>query len=147
MNIEITDNPFVIVIDGKERKTCLRSKSFPYLCIKINGKIKSVHRLIAETYIPNPNNLPQVNHINGIKTDNRIENLEWVSFRENQIHKFRVLNYKHKVEKKRILTKKIADEIRKEYSSTNTSQHKLANKYSVSRGTIQQIIENKSYNR
>lgn len=54
----------------------------------VNGKTiyKRAHRLIALTFIPNPLNLPFVNHKNGDKSDNRVQNLEWVTAKENTRH-------------------------------------------------------------
>ncbi len=63
-------------------------KGYLVIDLYINGLRKQYrqHRLIAETFIPNPNNLPQINHIDGDKTNNKVENLEWCTNRVNQLH-------------------------------------------------------------
>ena len=70
--------------NGKKLKPQPNGKG--YLRISIGGKLQFVHRLVAEKYIPNPENKPQVNHKDGNKLNNSVENLEWVSNMENRQH-------------------------------------------------------------
>lgn len=66
-------------VNERIRKTNIHRCGYEKLILTKNNKQKVffIHRLVAEAFIPNPNNLPEVNHINEIKTDNRVENLEW----------------------------------------------------------------------
>ena len=56
--------------------------------IVLNRVSRDIHRLVAKTYIENPNNLPQVNHIDENKLNNDVSNLEWITQKENAIHSY-----------------------------------------------------------
>lgn len=72
----------------KTRKPHLWIRWYNTVGIRVNGKMRTlyVHRLVAETFIPNPLNLPEVNHIDWDKTNNRASNLERVTSSQNALH-------------------------------------------------------------
>ena len=102
---------------GKERILKPQKNTSGYLCVtlcKNNNQCQfEVHRLVAEVFLPNPNNYKEVNHKNEIKTDNRVENLEWCDRKYNQ-------NYGTRTEKcsKKVYQYTLDGKFVKEWKST-----------------------------
>jgi hypothetical protein len=97
--IPLSKRPYYIniertIIDEHFKKISIREDKIGYQHISLHTKSILYHRAIASVFIPNPDNKKEINHKNGIKTDNRIENLEWVTRSENIKHSFDVLKKK-----------------------------------------------------
>lgn len=128
---------------GQDIKIKYKKSGYAFVGLFINGVAKyfHVHRLVAEAFIPNPENKPQVNHVNGVKNDNRVENLQWMTDSENKLHRYRILKQPNNNK----LTKEIANKIRSEYIPRKNSTYKLAKVYSVSPSLISMVVLNKIY--
>lgn len=101
-----------------------------------------IHRLIAQSFVPNPNNLPEVNHKNGNRRDNRPENLEWCTSKQNKRHAWNKGLYTHSK-----LTSQDIREIRKLYKSGLHFQYEIAKKFKVSQANISWIVRGLGWNR
>lgn len=132
---------------GTIRKTHLDACGYELVALSKNSVIKhwTVHRLVATAFIPNPNNLPQVNHKDEIRNHNTVDNLEWCTIEYNQ-------NYGHRRERssknstgeknaRAILTEKDVLEIRRDYipGDKKYGVRPLAEKYGVKYVTITKI--------
>lgn len=109
-----------------------------YLVCGFNNKNSYVHRLVAETFIPNTNNKKEVNHIDGNKSNNKVSNLEWVTRAENLKHARDSGLVKTKVTKDKF--KYIVDSYKKDNSYENIIY--LSNKFEISVGHIERILRN-----
>lgn len=106
-----------------------------------------IHRLVASAFIPNPCNFPEVNHIDGNKQNNRVDNLEWCDHYANMIHAYNkgLVNLKGHKPTNAKLSKEIAQRIRSEHKIgvRGCGYKSLAKRYGVYESTIRRIINNK----
>ena len=116
----------------------------------LNGKNHRVHRLVAEAFIPNPNNLQCVNHIDGNKQNNSVKNLEWCTHSENMIHAYQTgleqprcgeQHHAHKLTEDAVkYIKQLYVKRDKEFGAVA-----LAKKFNVDRTTIHDIVRGKTW--
>ena len=110
-------------------------------------KMCLVHILVAKTFIANPDNKPQVNHINGIKTDNRLENLEWTTCSENIVHAYELGLIKVKTGCEHQIAKLTADQVREIRRDCIPRNAKLGFKAFAKRFNVDEEVISNAYHR
>ena len=138
--------------NGKEKilKPLLIYNGYLRVCLTKGNKKKYlfVHRLVGEIFIPNPENKLEVNHIDGCKLNNSVENLEWSTKKENLDHAIEIGLIKIGSENACAkLTAEQVREIRRLYikGDLEFGSHALARKYGVKQPTIQRVVNYKRY--
>ena len=143
---------------GKIIKTYLNSEGYYTIYLKPNGrrdksKRVRIHRSVAKAFIPNPKNLPCINHKDGNKLNNCVENLEWCTYKQNILHaiktgltKFDSISGENNLNHK--LTQQQANWIRNNYIARdkNFGCRALARKFGVTHCVISQILKKIRYN-
>jgi len=117
-----------------EKIYSISSKTKGYTTIRLDYKIYSLHRIVAKSFINNPDNKSEVNHKDGNKKNNCSDNLEWVSHYENLRHAFDTGLLFRLPDDKR-------NEVRELHKTGNYSYRKLASMFNVSLATIQSILK------
>ena len=134
--------------EGRFLKFFLIGNGYQVVCLYKNKKQKKllVHRLIALTYIPNPLNLKEINHINGNKLDNRVDNLEWTTSKQNKEHAWKNGLYTHKGSNHYLakLDERKIRKIRKLYKQ-GINGMKIAKLFNVSFGVIYGILRGEDW--
>ena len=136
-------NGFIINKKGNILKESFVSTGYKQVTLCNNGKLRNVlvHRIIAETFLENKENKPQVNHINGNKNDNRLVNIEWNTRSENQLHSIRAGLRSAKGEKNS--QSKLTETAVREIFADNRAYSLIAKDYNVSVPTICSIKKRK----
>lgn len=125
-------------------------KGYLGICVSLgsknNNKMIRVHRAVAELFIPNPNNLPQVNHIDGNKENNVVSNLEWCDNKYNSIHAIKLGLTHIKTGEEKTNAKLNKDDIkfiRENYKPRDKKYgvRGLARKFDVHHETIRQVLK------
>lgn len=127
-------------------KPKISSKGYLYVTLMVDGKPKNffVHRLVAIAFLPNLNNLPQVNHKDGNKLNNCVENLEWFTPKDNQQHA--IATGLSKTGEERSQAKLTNEQVRYiRENPNNSSQYELAKKFEIDQTTISLIQLGKIY--
>lgn len=147
-NYTITDNGVIYSIKSKKiMKQHLDKDGYLVLNLSNNGVKKQckVHRLVALSFIPNPEGFDTVNHINHNKQDNRASNLEWMSNLNNAKDGCKYCpKYSGEKASAAKLTQMQAEQIRMDYAN-GISRKELSKQYNITTASIGNIINNKTY--